>query len=187
MRTTREMLDYIVSSRNELVRLYKGDDYPVLAPPASADEIAAAEAQAGFAFPPSYQAFLRETNGIRDFADEIDLVGTGEIIRRENGAVIRWIRNLGWQIGERLLVDGFIVGCRPGRRNVFVIDRAVEPDSRRESPVVYWSDSTLLRASSFDEFLERWCEVSDQLLADAREKVRDMPPDDQLDVTLPKR
>jgi hypothetical protein len=174
MRSTRELLDYILESRHELVRLYKGDDYPVLASPASLKEIANAEERAGFPFPPSYRAFLQVTNGIRDFADEIDMVSTKDIVGDEYADVIYRIREIGWRIGERLLIDGFIVGCRSAHRNVFVIDRSVEPDATGEIPVVYWSDSRLLTAPSFHEFLERWCDVSDQLLADARAKVHDM-------------
>ena len=176
MRTIRELLDYIINSRTDLVRVYGGDDFPVVAPPAAPEAIARAEAKTAMRFPASYRAFLRESNGIRDFTDEIDLISTEDIISGEYDDVIADIRDLGWRIGERLLVDGFVIGCRPGHRNVFVIDRSVEPDEQGERPVVYWSDSRLLTAATFQEFLQRWCDVSDQLLADAHKKASEVPP-----------
>src|SRR4051812_24510128 len=159
MRTIRELLDYIIRSRNEMVRVYAGHDYPVMAPPATLESIARAEAHVGMRFPPSYKEFLLVSNGVRDFADEIDLASVEEILRDEYAGVTLEIRDIGWQIGERLLVEGFVIGGRPGYRNVFLIDRTVEPDQRGELPVVYWSDSPGLSAASFREFLEEWCVV----------------------------
>jgi hypothetical protein len=104
------------------------------------------------------------------------LLSVDEIIRDDADDVQEEIRDIGWGLGERLLVEGFIIGCRPGNRNIFIIDRTVDPDERDELPVVYWSDTTLLRAPSFQEFLEEWSKVADQLLSGAREKVREAPP-----------
>ncbi len=176
MRSVPESLDYIIRSRNEMVRVYGHDDYPILAPPATAESIDRAEAHIGMRFPPSYRKFLLQSNGIRDFADEIDLLSVEEIIRDDYEDVVEEIRDIGWQTGQRLAVEGFIIGCQVGNRNIFIIDRTVEPDNRGELPVVYWSDIELLRAPSFQEFLEEWCTVADQMLADAREKAREAPP-----------
>ncbi len=159
-----------------MVRVYGDDDFPVLAQPASPQAIALAEAHLGLTFPPSYREFLQESNGVRDFSDEIDLVSVEDILSSEYAALCEEIRGLGWQIGERLLVEGLLIGSRPGYRNVFVIDSTVEADERGERPVVYWSDSTLLRAASFREFLGEWCDVTYELLVNARQKAREILP-----------
>jgi len=186
MRNVSESLHHIIRTRNEMVRVYGHDDYPVLAPPATAESIARAEGHVGMRFPPSYRTFLLQSNGIREFADEIDLLSVEEIVQDEYDDVVQEIRDIGWQTGQRLAVEGFIIGCQPGNRNIFIMDRTVEPDSRGELPVVYWSDVELLRASSFEEFLDKWCTVADQLLADAREKARVAPPGIPIPVRPPK-
>jgi hypothetical protein len=185
MRSLPELLDYITRSRNDMVRVYAGDDYPVVAAPATSEAIAQAETHVDMRFPPSYREFLLVSNGIRDFADEIDLISVEEIIHDDYADVIQEICDIGWRMGQRLLVEGLIIGCRPGHGNIFIIDRSVEPDDRGELPVVYWDDIELLRAASFHEFLEEWCVVSDQLLTDAREKARLMPPGGPMRVRPP--
>jgi hypothetical protein len=161
--------------QTEVVAAFGDDDFPDPAPPASAAAIARAEAHAGFRFPPSYREFLEVADGVRNVANEMDLVGVQGILGAEYASLIAELRDLGWRIGERLLVEGFIVGCRSGRRSVFVMDRSVEPDEHGELPVVYWSDQVVMSAQSFREFLQQWCDVVDELLADAREKARETP------------
>jgi hypothetical protein len=171
-----EMLGHIVRTRTEMVRILAGDDFPVPAPPASATMVARAEARFGLTFPPSYRAFLAEANGIRDFADEIDLLSVGELLSPEYDSWEKEMRRLGWEVGERVVVEGLIIGSRQGNHNVILLDRTVAPDERGELPVVYWKYETGLRAASLTEFLDQWCGVVDELLAGAREMVRETPP-----------
>jgi len=171
----RELLDYIIRMQTEVVAAFGDDDFPDPAPPASAAAIARAEAHAGYRFPPSYREFLEVADGVRNAANEMDLVGVGDLLGRDYTALTDELRNLGWRIGERLLVEGFIIGCRAGRRSVFIIDRSVDPDEHGEHPVVYWSDQEVMRAESFRAFLQQWCDVVEELLADAREKARATP------------
>lgn len=175
LQSIRELLEYIVRTQTEIVRVLGDDDFPVLAPPASAGAIARTEGHVGLTFPPSYREFLEESNGVRHFANEIDLVSVEDMRSREYESLTEEVRTIGWKIGERILVEGLIIAGRPGYRSVFLIDSTVEPDGHREHPVVHWSDTVLLRAASFREFLQQWCDVVDELLIDSRQKARETP------------
>lgn len=175
-RSVRELLEYIVEVQTEVVKVLGDVDFPQLVPPASPEAIARAEARTGVKFPPAYREFFSISNGVRHFAHEIDLMSVEDLRSSEYEGLVEEIRNIGWEIGERVLVEGFIIAGQPGFRSIFLIDRTVEPDADGERPVVHWSDTELLRAANFRDFLEEWSAVADELLADSREKARETPP-----------
>jgi hypothetical protein len=153
-----------------------GTDPPRLLPPASAALIATAEQRLEFPLPPSFREFLNVCDGFVQFSEGFDILGAHQLLSSEYAHETKKIRDLAWQGGERIGVEGFVIGLRPGSFRVLLFDRTVERDDRGEVPVVEWKFEPLARSSDFHAFLVLWREGAQHTLAEARKLAATKPP-----------
>ena len=176
----RHLLEYIVASRSEMLNIVKlpeeEEEFPQMAPPASSEGIARAEAHLKTLFPPSYKMFLGVANGVLNFDTNLDLFSVEDFLGTDYSELCQEIHKIGKMISEPILLNGLIVGGRVGSRRIFLIDQTAKPGGDGELPVVFWSDIPLIEAPNFTQCLVRWCDVCDEVLATAQEQAKLAPP-----------
>jgi hypothetical protein len=153
-----------------------GTNRPSLLPAAPAALIEQAERELDFKFPPSFRQYLRVCDGFVQFSEGFDLIGVQFLLSAEYTRESKKIRDLAWQGGERVGVEGFLIGLRPGSFRALLFDRTVERDERGELPVAEWQFEPLARAQDFYAFLVLWRQAAQQTLAEAQKLAATKPP-----------
>ena len=161
------LIEQIVDLRTRIANVL-GSEPPRLLPPASAALIAAAEQRLEFAFPPTFREYLNVCDGFVRFSEGFDILGVQQMLSSEYADQTRKIRELAWQGSERIGVEGFVIGLRPGSFRVLLFDRTVPRDDRGELPAVEWKFEPLARGTDFRAFLLLWRESAQQTLAEAK-------------------
>ncbi len=165
--TVRELVEEIVRTRLEIVRVI-GDPLNVtLRDPADPGRMTALERRFGASLPASYREFLGTSDGVPGFETQFDLLGTREMLGQEYEDEVKRIRHLAWEVGEPGPLEGWIVGMRHGSDQVVYLDRSRRGEGG-ECPVVHWRYEPLGEAPSFKGFLEMWLDIVQGILRDAR-------------------
>jgi len=173
------LITLIFDLRTQIAHLL-GTEPPQLLPPAPATLVTSAEQRLNFSFPPFFREFLRISDGFLRFSEGFDLLGVRQMLSDDYARQVKKIRDLAWQGGDRVGVEGFLVGVRPGSFRVLLFDRTVERDERGELPAVEWKFESLARTPDFHEFLVLWHESAEKTLAEAQKLAasdRSKPPE----------
>jgi hypothetical protein len=169
------LIEEIFDLRAQITHLLGGKP-PRLYPPASPDLIAAAEQKFEFLFPTTFREFLSVCDGFERFSEGFDLLGVQQMLSAEYEREAAKIRDLAWQSGERIAIEGLIIGLRPGSFRVLLFDRTAERDDRGELPVVEWKFEPLARSPDFRAFLVLWREAAQKTYSEARKLAAKKPP-----------
>jgi len=160
------LIEQIFGLRTRIASLL-GTERPRLLPAASPALIAAAEQRLEFSFPPTFREFLSVCDGFVQFSEGFDVLGAHQLLSSEYANEVRKTRDLAWQSGERVGVEGLIIGLRPGSFRVLLFDRTVPRDERGELPTVEWKFEPLARGPDFRAFLVLWRDAARQTLGEA--------------------
>jgi hypothetical protein len=173
--SVRTLIEEIFELRSRITSAL-GTSPPELLPPAPAELVTEAERQLDFVFPPSYREFLRVCDGFVQFSEGFDLVGVQQMLSAEYARDSKRIRDLAWQGGERVGVEGFIIGLRAGSFRALLLDRTVERDERGELPAAEWEFEPLARGADFRAFLALWRDAARRTLVEAQKLAATKPP-----------
>jgi hypothetical protein len=151
-------LDQIRRIHTELRRIAPfRDDGLVPNPPATAAQIAEAEARLGVELPPSYVTFLLRHNGWQRFFDGAHLLGTAELgqslHQRAAEVLLRHSMQAGGAAGQRLLP----FGVDAQMCSIFAFDVNC---ASAEKPVVAWVGEIGVRVGNFTNLLELLAQFS---------------------------
>ena len=169
------LVQQILELRTQIARLL-GTELPRLLPPAPAALIVTAEQKLEFSFPPSFREFLSVCDGFVQFSEGFDLLGVRQMLGADYAREAKRHRDLAWQSGDRVGVEGFLIGMRPGSFRVLLLDRTVDRDDRGELPAVEWKFEPLARARDFHAFLGLWREAAERTLVEAQKLAGSGPP-----------
>lgn len=167
-----DLIGRLVASQNEIYALMEEEARATPRPGASDRDIAAAERRLQLAFPPSYREFLLVTDGIAAFCSSFDLLGTRELLSPEYETRVKRSRELAWEAGDRLAVEGCVVGFGEDTTSFVLLDRERGPAEDGELRVVVSEDGEEISSSdSFLRFLEFRAEVNEHTKANLRKLI----------------
>jgi hypothetical protein len=162
------IIQQILNQQNEINDFFGSDLPPVLRSPAPAGAIERIEQVFQFKLPPSFREFLTLYDGCMHFTGSLDLLGSQEILSSTYLERVRQIRADEWDSGNRVPLEGFVIGYSSESSYVLLIDRTIQPDENGELPVVLWQYEQISRSRDFRSFLKFWREVNEKKLQTLR-------------------
>jgi hypothetical protein len=168
----QEKVERIARLRREFDRLRGRDLGSRPRPPASEEEVVAAEQHVGMSFPPDYRAFLLLHNGWYRFDGENHILSTDQLQQGQINENITAIKELERRNREPV-ADGFVIVASESGTDVAYFDpRTRRPDGRMD--VVRWGGDVgeYRRLPGFAEYLDHYAASLERRIAKENSRLR---------------